>query len=426
MACMEQAELFQRIGIAVAIGFAVGVERGWKSRAAEDESRVAGLRTYILIGVLGGVGAILSQELVSWAFAALTLVFGAAWTAFKWLETQRDGDISITGLVAGLIVYALGGYAIVGDLQVAAAAGVFVVMVLAFKETMHDWLRALSWNEIRSALLILAATFIALPLLPSEPLDPFGAFNPRALWLITVVLASASFAGYVALRVFGPKAGLYLGAGAGALASSTAVTIDLARRTKAGELDAVAAGAAAAIANCLMFARVGVLLAIIAPSAFLASSAPLAAATLASLLGAGVLGIAAERGRGAGESSAKMENPLDLVAVGRLALLLAGITVIARLLSHFYGDSSVTAFAAIAGLADVDAVTLAVGGLAQSGSAPEMAAHAVLAATAANSVSKMTLAALGGQARFALVYAAATIGALAAGLAALLLAGQLS
>lgn len=426
MAGMEQAELFQRMGIAAAIGFAVGVERGWKSRAAEDESRVAGLRTYTLIGLLGAVAAVLNDSVSPWALGALTLVFGAAWAAFKWLETQRDGDISITGLVAGLLVYGLGAYAVAGDAQVCAAAGVFVVLVLAFKESMHDWLQALSWNEIRSALLIMAATFIALPLLPGEPLDPFGAFNPRALWLITVVLASASFAGYVALRVFGPKAGLYLGAGVGAMASSTAVTIDLARRTKAGELDAVAAGAAAAIANCLMFARVGVLLAIIAPGAFLASSAPLIAATLASMVGAAVLAIAAERGRSTSDGSAKMENPLDLIAVGRLALLLAGITVIARLLSHFYGDSSVTAFSAIAGLADVDAVTLAVGGLVQSGAAPQAAAHAVLAATAANSASKMALAALGGQARFALLYAAATIGALAAGLAGLLIAGNFS
>jgi uncharacterized membrane protein (DUF4010 family) len=102
-----------------------------------------------------------------------------------------------------------------------------VVGLLAFKDALHNWLDKVTWKELRSALIILGATFIALPLLPDRTIDIWEAINPRELWLLTILVAGASFAGYVAVRVLGNDVGVLAGAAAGALVSSTVVTAEL-------------------------------------------------------------------------------------------------------------------------------------------------------------------------------------------------------
>ena len=72
-------------------------------------------------------------------------------------------------------------------------------------------------------------TFIALPLLPNRTIDPWNAINPYELWLMTILIAALSFAGYAAVKMAGPKLGLVLAAALGGLFASTAVTLSLAR-----------------------------------------------------------------------------------------------------------------------------------------------------------------------------------------------------
>lgn len=417
---MESFELIQRLGVALAIGFLTGIERGWKKRHVEDEQRVAGLRTYTLIGLLGGVAGLLGTSVDPLAFAALALIFGAGWIAFKLRESWIDGDMSITGAVAGILVFALGALAAVGDMALAAAAAVVVVIVLAFKDVTHDWVKGLTFEEIRSALIILAATLIALPLLPDRALDPFGAFNPRELWLLTIVLAGASFAGYLALRVLGGTHGLYVGSAVGALVSSTAVTLDLARRTRALEAAAGPAAGAALLANLVMFLRVGVLIAIFAPQALAASAPSIAAAAIAAVVALTMLVWNAGVG-GRNDVVATLGSPLDLRAVLRFALILSVITIVARLAMHFYAEAGLLVFAVAAGAVDVDAVALAVGGLVRGGLDGAVAAQAILIAAAVDTVSKTVIAAVAGDRRFATSYAIGSLAALAAGVAVFVL-----
>ncbi|MBL8552340.1 MAG: DUF4010 domain-containing protein [Hyphomonadaceae bacterium] len=417
---MDVIEIFQRLGLALGIGFLVGVERGWKQRNEEDGTRAAGLRTYTLIGLLGGVSGLLGAQLGAGAFIALTVVFGAAWLAYKLWETWVDADISVTGTIGGILVFALGAYATLGSMQAAAAAGVVLVAVLAFKEAAHEWVKALTWAELRSAVAILAATLIALPLLPDLAIDPYGAFNPRELWLLTIVIAGAGFGGYVALRVFGARVGLFLGAAVGALVSSTAVTLDLARRTKASEIAPLGGAAAAALANVVMFVRVGALIGLFAGPALPAALPAIGAAVIASLAAAGGL-VWLSHHKGAGGDFAKLASPLDFVEIGRFALILALVTAAARIIAHFFGHQSLIGFAAAAGLVDVDAVALAVGGLARGGLPPIPAAEAILLAAAVNTMSKSAIASIAGARAFALPYAAASALALGAGAAAFLL-----
>jgi hypothetical protein len=114
----------ERLGLALAIGLLVGVERGWRARDVAEGGRTAGIRTYALTGLLGGVAGLLSQAFGGWALATLGIPFAAAFIWFKEREQDEDGDYSVTAVVAALLVFALGVYAIVGAWEVAAASAV--------------------------------------------------------------------------------------------------------------------------------------------------------------------------------------------------------------------------------------------------------------------------------------------------------------
>lgn len=404
--------LFQRLALAFGIGFLIGVERGWRHRDAPEGTRAAGLRTHAVIGLLGGVCGALLPFVGHVGFAALTLAFAAALIAFKLRESEQDNDISVTGTIAALLVFALGAYAMWGDLIVAAAAGVTLAGVLAFKEALHTWLEKLTWKELRSALLILAATAIALPLLPDRTVDMWGAINPRELWLLTILVAGASFAGYVAVRILGPEVGLFAGAAAGALVSSTVVTAELAQRVKSGDVAPAPAASAAAIAAAVSVTRTIALAAVAATAALAEVVAPLAAAALAFVASAFALRFI-ERGEGA-KRDGKFQSPLELYKVGQFALLLGAVLIVGRVVGDRYGQAGLIPLAATVGLGDVDAVTLAAGSLVRGGLDAAAGAHAILVAIVMNTLAKGMIGLIAGGWRFALYYFGA--GAAAAGL----------
>ncbi len=394
-------EPLQRVGLALAIGFLVGVERGWRQRDDGEGQRVAGIRTFALIGVLGGSSGLLLPAVGPVPVAAVALAFGAAFTVFQFRQAMEDGDNSVTSTVAGLLVFALGLYAVVGETVVAAAVAVASTIVLAFKEALHSWLRSVTWRELRSAFLILAATCIVLPLIPEGAVDPWGAIEPRSLWWLTILIASASFVGYVALRALGPRAGLMIGALAGAIVSSTVVTIDLGRRVRSSEIDTSSGAAAAALAASVSLIRCGAVASLFS-SAVAARLWPVLAASAVVCLGcAWALARPVARSAAAADYAA-IRSPLDLWSVARFAFVLIVLTIGANLVSGELGSNGLGVFAATAGLVDVDAVTLVVGKLATTGLATETAVGAILIGILANQMFKLAAVIVGGALGFSI------------------------
>lgn len=230
---MDTFDLFQRLSVALAVGLLIGLERGWRGRDHPEGERAAGLRTHALAGLLGGVwGAIAMRTQSSGGAVALGLafaVFSAAIVLFRLREIVHDGTYGATTVVAAMLAFGLGAFAVVGDPQVAAAGGVAATALLALKALLHAWVQRLTWEELRSGLVLLAMTFVLLPLLPDRTVDPWGSLNPYAIWLMTILIAAMSFAGYVAIKTTGEDRGILLTGLAGGLVSSTAVTMSLAR-----------------------------------------------------------------------------------------------------------------------------------------------------------------------------------------------------
>ena len=188
----------------------IGLERGWRRRGATPGSRAAGIRTFALSGLLGGVIAALAQALPKQeggGAVSLAIVLGVAFAAYSAVialftreENQAAGHFSATTAIAAMLTFALGAYALLGDMRIAAGAAVAATALLAAREELHGWVEKITWPELRSAVVLLAMTFIGLPILPDAPLGPFGGVNPREVWLIAIVLASVSFLGYSVLQ----------------------------------------------------------------------------------------------------------------------------------------------------------------------------------------------------------------------------------
>lgn len=413
---MSEQELLTRLGLALAIGLLIGVERGWREREQAEGGRTAGLRTFALVGLLGGIAGALYDLAGPLPFAAVFLGFAGAFTLFKWRESEREGDFGATTLVAALLTFLLGTLAVLGTMTVAAAAAVAMAALLAAKRWLHSWIATLTWAELRAMLILLAMSFIALPVLPDRGFGPYGAINPYDLWLMTTAIAGVSFIGYVAVKVVGTRYGALVAGVAGGLVSSTAATIDAARRVgeqpKAVRINLAGALAASAI----MFLRMLVIVALFGASHLALLAGPLAGAALVLLATSVALGA---RRTGEGGDGATFSNPLEFAAVLRFAALLAVILVASKWVVALFGGSGAVGAAAIAGLADVDAITLSVLQVpAGSLTAPE-AAVAIFIAAAANSLTKTGIAFYAGGRRFGLGYGAATAAALLLGAAAL-------
>jgi uncharacterized membrane protein (DUF4010 family) len=322
--------------------------------------------------------------------------------------------------VAALVLFALGALAVAGDYNAAAAGGAALAGVLASREVLHGMLRRLTWIEVRSALVLAAMTAIVLPVLPNRTIDPWGGLNPWEIWFFTVLMAAISFMGYVAVRILGQARGLSVSALAGALVSSTAVTVALARMAKPAEDTAKLSGAAA-LAAMVSLLRVLLVVTIVEASVVPVIALPVLAAA-AAFGGAGLL-LMWRDNAGAGEKSAAQSdtprNPFEIVPLLAFAVIFAVFATASAWAARIWGTGGIITTTAFSGAFDVDVATLSVLRLVGlSTVTAAIAGQAVLAAIAMNAAVRFFLAAMAGPVRFWLPLLLATIAAAGAAAAA--------
>jgi len=421
---MNELQLFSQFAVALGIGLLIGLERGWSSRADRPGSRAAGIRTFAITGLLGGIVGAVAQAAggASSAGGGIVLAVGfATYSAAIWVfaleENRADKTFSATTAVAAMTTFALGSYALVGDLTAAGAVAVAVTVLLASRAQMHGWLKQIKAAEIRSALMLLAMTFIALPVVPDDPIGPFGGVNPREIWLIAIVLAGVSFFGYVAVRYFGARRGELIAAAAGGLVSSTAITVANARRAAAGEGTPIVLAGGVALASAISFIRVGAIVSALNPALLPFLLPPLALAT-AVAVGFALFAVYWSRRRHGATAAVHLRNPFDFWSVIGFALLLAAIVLLGRALGEWLGATGAIVGALALGLADVDAVTVSMARLAPQPLGPQDAAFAILAAVFSNTVSKIAIGVVVGRGAFAAEIAGMAVGCIVAAAAA--------
>lgn len=377
--------LLPGLALALAIGLLVGVERGWQQRGEKAGSRVAGIRTFAILGLLGGLagtqlaGGAMPLALILLAGATLALLVGYG------LDSRSSGRVSATAALAGIVTLALGALATTGQMALASVGAGATVILLASRAPLHRAIRATSDADIRALLRLVLIVLVVLPLLPDRGMGPFDALNPRRIWLVVVVTSGISFVGYALARWLGEKRGTLLTAMVGALVSSTAVTVDSGRRIRAGAAGP-ADNAAVAVASAIMFARGLLLTAMLAPLTFPRVMVLVGPAAVVALLLALFL-LWRSRAHSEGVALPEVKPPgLGLALI--FALSVAVISVATAWAETRFGGEGGAAIIALGGAADIDAAIASVGGLPVGSLSVNLAALAIAAPILYNTFTK--------------------------------------
>ena len=405
--------------IATLGGTAVGLEREWSGHAEGPAARFAGLRTFTMLGAVGGLSGWLWNAGMT---APAALLFGGAIliTAAAYIAGSRQ-DVDGTTEVAALVVLTAGFLAGVGAYRLASGIAAILMLLLVEKSRLHAAVRRIDDVGLRSAVRFGVMALVILPLLPQGPYGPLGGVRPRELWALVLFFSGLSFAAYLARRVVGPGRGYFVAGLLGGLVSSTSVTFTFARTSREHPLLDRELAFGAIAANAMLCPRVLVAAAIL--NAEVVASLipylvlPALTAALAALIGL-------RRSRARATAALPMHNPLQLRAALQMAglfqLVLMGVFV-AR---ETWGESGVLTSAAVLGLTDVDALTMSMArGVAQTAS-PAIAATAIAVGVLANTVMKLGVALFLGTPAFRVIAGGALalmLLAIAAALAFLLL-----
>lgn len=417
---MELA-IAQRLAVALAIGLVIGAERGWEQRDAPQGSRTAGVRTFALASLLGGVAALLAERVGAPVLAVALAAVAALAVASYAISSRPPADVGLTTEMALLVACGLGALAGAGVAVESVAAAVVVAALLGFKRELHLGLAWLERREVTATLQLLLIAAVALPLLPDRGLGPFEALNPRRLGLLVLLLAGVSYVGWFAVRLLGARLGLTLTALAGGLASSTVVTLGYARMARAGGGPVAVLGAGVQLACGSMAVRLLAVVGLVAPSLAARLALPLGALAVVPWAAAALALRAAPAAR---ESRAELplRNPLQLEAALLWAAALTGLVLLVHVAQDALGNAGVYAVAAVSGLGDVDAVALSLAQAARGRLDAEVAARGIALAAAVNTGVKVAICALVGGPALARAVAPGLLGGLA--LAVLLAAAR--
>lgn len=384
----SELEAGGRLAIAALVGAGVGLEREWSGQTTGSNARFAGLRTFLLLGLTGGVAGLLMGS--ADAAAGVAIVGGCmALTVAGYVMAARrpEGDVGATTEAAALTVIALGVIAGMGWVSLAAGAGSIVVLALSEKARLHWLVRRIGEGEMQATLQFAVLALVVLPLLPEGPFGGALGIRPRAVWMLVLLFSGLNFAAYLIQRALGESRGYIVTGLSGGLVSSTLVTLDFSRRSAREPQLASALGYGVIGACTVLMPRV------IGVSAILNTSVAQTLATvlwIPALFGLAVTVVAWRRSpeRDADTAEVATRNPLRLMAAIRMAVAFqVAISVIAAVRDR-WGTSGVYATASLLGLTDVDALTMSMSRL-EGGLTTEIAARAIVIGILVNTMFKM-------------------------------------
>jgi uncharacterized membrane protein (DUF4010 family) len=407
---VDTYRVFEALGISLGLGLLVGLQREWAG------SRIAGVRTFPLITLLGTVSQLIGEVTGVWIVAAalIGLVITTATANFMALKQDGARGTGLTTEVAIVLMFIIGAYAAVGPPAVTLALGATVAVLLHLKGGLHGFASKIGETDMRAIMLFAAIAFIVLPVLPDANYGPWGVWNPRNIWLVVVLVVGISLGGYVAYKVLGAGAGAILGGILGGLISSTATTVSYSRRAAAAPTLAHASLLVIMLATAVMYLRLIVLVAVMAPGFLGAAGPPLA------FLTALAIAISAAAWLLAGHSNGQLpeqDNPTELKSALVFAVLYAIVLLAVAAGRRVAGESGIYVVSAISGLTDTAAITLSNARLVQWGElAVSVGWRAILVAVIANLIFKGgVVAVLGSRRLAAMVIAGFALHALAAG-----------
>ncbi|MFO7813967.1 MAG: MgtC/SapB family protein [Pelovirga sp.] len=379
--------------VALAIGLLIGIERGWSDRDEGEGARVAGLRTFSLIGLLGVVAALISQQAGVWFLCSVFLAVSALIIAAHISSVRANNDIGTTTAFTMMLTFALAAWSAYDQPIPALAITVVVMALLGHKPVLHGWLKKITPRDFFSGIKLLIISVVLLPLLPNQGYGPWNALNPYWIWWMVVLVSGLSFLGYLIIQMAGRKTGTIITAIAGGLISSTATTLTMARFARDEQGKSLFAGAVL-LASAIMFPRVLIEVMVVHPALIHPLWIPLVIMLTGLLCVFYWIWHQQKKKRPESNLPVEHKNPLQLSMALKIGFLLAAILLLSEAAKTWFGDQGIYALALISGLMDVDAITLSLAHSAQSDLAEDVAARGILLACTTNTLIKGILFAL--------------------------------
>ena len=365
------------VATALASGVLIGIERGWKLKDEKPGSRVAGVRTFSMLGLGGGIAGLLG--VLGQPIAAGTLAVGAVAIMVVAFSPQLKSHHDSTTAVAALLTIGIGFLAGSGSAGLAIACAAVAIAMLALKTELHGFVERLDSQDVKALARYAVIAAAVLPFLPDGHYGPLGAWNPQRLWMVVVIVTGFSFLGYVANRIFGERHGTIATALIGGAYSSTAVTqalsVRLGKEKKAG-----AEPAGIALATAVMYLRIPVLVAVLATRALPAVILLL----IPSMIVAWGAGFWLYRKAPKTDSPSPPGNPIALLPALGFVAFVAIAAVAAAWAQGRFGQSGIAALLLIIGSMDVDVAIVTLGGLPPDAISPLLAAMAICGTVIAN------------------------------------------
>ena len=376
------------------LGALIGLIRQWSEQTEHGgKTDFGGVRTHTFWAILGCLGAVASRDFTPLALPVVITVV-AAHLMITHVRLGNATSPGSTSFAASLLTLFTGALVAWGHTQTAVVVCALTMVLLGIKQPLHAWTRAFTPADIRGTLQFVAITGVVLPLVPNRAFGPFEAFNPYATWLMVVLISGLGFSGYIAMRLFGTRAGILMTSLLGGLASSTASTLAFSRRSREDPLLSHEYSLAVVIACAVMLPRVVVAVALLSPALAVRITPSFAAMMVPAILyGCWQRWVAGRTEKGTVASPA-MANPLGLFAAIKFALFYAIIAFLVKAVAQLDWQAGMLPLSFISGLTDMDAISLSMANNLRSGTvALELAARAVIIAAVANSLLKAALAA---------------------------------
>ncbi len=410
------------VAVAVAAGILIGAERQQaQASVTVDPNGVVepngrhtptdfgGIRTFPLIALLGALGALLRPFAGIWLLGGL--LFGViVLIAVSHAWSGQRGGIGISSEVAALITYVLGALAMMNDLVpddsqrylLVAGCAATTLALLALKQPMHQFVGRISADDVYATTKFLILGLIVLPVLPNQAYGPLNVLNPFKIGMMILLVAGISFTGYLASRLVGQDRGLLLTGLLGGLVSSTAVTLTYAGKAKKESRLAPLCAVAIVVACSTMFARIVAVVAVVDRQLLSALVWSLGTMAVVGFLASVVLFLKTRRIEAeskadpaeskSSENAVSLRNPFELKQAVTFGLLYGAVLFVAKAAQTYLGTGGLYASSVLAGLTDVDAITLSVTDLHRSGLDTPVAATAITLAAVTNTIVKSTMA----------------------------------
>ncbi|MBT3240016.1 MAG: MgtC/SapB family protein [Chloroflexi bacterium] len=392
----EQFDLFIRLGVSMAIGFLIGLQRE-HAYGGEGRNIIAGERTFSLIALGGFLATMLADQMGSpWILVSVMIVIGMLITAGHFAKVSQSERSGITTEIAIVIATMIGALSYLNYLTLAAAIGIATTVMLSLKIQTDRFVEAITNADIAAALQLAVISVIVLPILPNQSFlpPPFDILNPFSIWLMVVFISAISFLGYVLIKAVGSSRGIGLTGLLGGIVSSTAVTMSFAGRSNQNPQQSKRIGQAVMLAWMVMFARVLVEVGVLNLELLKLVWLPILV-----IAGVGVLYSAYLYFSDRTEDFAdvKFGNPFSLSTALKFGLVYAIVLLISNAAQFYWGDTGVLISSVLSGSVNMTAITLSLAQLSSTGGIDlTLAGQGLIFATLANTLVKASIVLISG------------------------------